>query len=363
MQIGIPCKNLFSSLQQQQQGDGMAQPSPLDRLFRRSNGDQQQEGMGGPSLSMADIKKYGAAGTVAYILTELAFWLVAFPVAAVALYQSTGHWPDVVHDTTDRAAVFAFVFAGANIARLLVPLRLGAALALAPWVDDNLLLPIRERQEKQQEAKREIRQQKEQQQEVSVLSTTAEEDVTETKMTTDNKDSSSSSPMRMFEDLFQSTKDQMDSVGSKADGLFSNLSSKLQGAGENTATTMPNTTPSSVASPAEAAAARAEAETAATMSMDDPTELDYVEGALVEEMTETPTKENGDGSTSTTDDQVSELATSIGKVVETDGNAPSSPDATTSSSSAAEEQSAPTETNDETIPFFARDTNVSSSNK
>eukprot|EP00554_Chaetoceros_debilis_P000306 CAMPEP_0194085556 /NCGR_PEP_ID=MMETSP0149-20130528/17884_1 /TAXON_ID=122233 /ORGANISM="Chaetoceros debilis, Strain MM31A-1" /LENGTH=555 /DNA_ID=CAMNT_0038768459 /DNA_START=68 /DNA_END=1731 /DNA_ORIENTATION=- len=92
----------------------------------------------GPSLSMADVKKYGVSGTVAYILTELAFWAVAFPVASTALYQSSGHWPDVINDTTDRATVLGFIFAGANVARLLVPLRLGAALALAPWVDENL---------------------------------------------------------------------------------------------------------------------------------------------------------------------------------------------------------------------------------
>jgi hypothetical protein len=88
---------------------------------------------------MEDIKKYGVAGTVAYVLTELAFWIVAFPVAGTALYQSTGHWPDVFNDATDRAAVLAFIFAGANIARAFVPVRLGAALALAPWVDENIL--------------------------------------------------------------------------------------------------------------------------------------------------------------------------------------------------------------------------------
>ena len=88
---------------------------------------------------MADVKKYGVSGTVAYVLTELAFWAVAFPVASTALYQSTGHWPDVIHDTADRATVLGFIFAGANVARLLVPLRLGAALALAPWVDDNII--------------------------------------------------------------------------------------------------------------------------------------------------------------------------------------------------------------------------------
>lgn len=99
----------------------------------------QGGGAGAPALSMADVKKYGVAGTVAYVLTELAFWVVAFPVAAAALYQSTGHWPDVVNETADRAAVLGFIFAGANIARLMVPLRLGAALALAPWVDANIL--------------------------------------------------------------------------------------------------------------------------------------------------------------------------------------------------------------------------------
>jgi len=91
------------------------------------------------NLSMTDVKKYGVSGTVAYVLTELAFWAVAFPVAATVLYQSTGHWPNVVDVEADRAAVAALVFAGANVARLLVPLRLGAALALAPWVDENIV--------------------------------------------------------------------------------------------------------------------------------------------------------------------------------------------------------------------------------
>ena len=96
-------------------------------------------GEGGNPLSMDDVKKFGVAGTVAYVLTELAFCAVAFPVASTLFYQSVGHWPDVINDGGDRAAVLASVFAGANIARLLVPLRFGAALALAPWVDENLI--------------------------------------------------------------------------------------------------------------------------------------------------------------------------------------------------------------------------------
>ena len=96
-------------------------------------------GKDGEGLSMADVKKFGVSGTVAYVLTELAFWAVAFPVASTTLYKTTGHWPDVINVESDRTAVLAFIFAGANIARLLVPLRLGAALALAPWVDENII--------------------------------------------------------------------------------------------------------------------------------------------------------------------------------------------------------------------------------
>ena len=96
-------------------------------------------GEDGEGLSMADVKKFGVSGTVAYVITELAFWAVAFPVASTALYQTTGHWPDVINDNSDRAAVLAFIFGAANVARLLVPLRLGAALALAPWVDENII--------------------------------------------------------------------------------------------------------------------------------------------------------------------------------------------------------------------------------
>jgi hypothetical protein len=98
----------------------------------------------GEGLSMTDVKKFGVAGTLAYVLTELAFWIVAFPAAAYALYNTTGHWPDVFNDNGDRAAVLGFIFAGANIARAFVPVRLGAALALAPWVDENLLNRDRE---------------------------------------------------------------------------------------------------------------------------------------------------------------------------------------------------------------------------
>lgn len=110
-------------------GDGLTIPLPSF-----GGGDEDA-----PMLSMDDIKRYGAAGTLAYVLTELAFWAVAFPVASYALYNTSGHWPDVINDAGDRTTVLGFIFAGANVARLAVPLRLGAALALAPWVDENII--------------------------------------------------------------------------------------------------------------------------------------------------------------------------------------------------------------------------------
>ena len=83
------------------------------------------------------MKKYGVAGTLAYIITELAFWAVAFPVASTSFYNLNGHWPDF-GDGSDRTAVLAFIFAGANVARLVVPVRFGVAFAIAPWVDENI---------------------------------------------------------------------------------------------------------------------------------------------------------------------------------------------------------------------------------
>ena len=92
----------------------------------------------GDGLSMDDMKKYGVAGTLAYILTELAFWAVAFPVASTTFYNTAGHWPDF-SDGGDRATVIGSIFLGANVARLAVPLRFGVAFAAAPWVDENIV--------------------------------------------------------------------------------------------------------------------------------------------------------------------------------------------------------------------------------
>lgn len=96
----------------------------------------------GPStygnITMDDVKKYGAAGTLSYVITELIFWAVAFPTEVFIYLQTAGHWPDF-SKPEESAAVFGMVFAASNVARLLLPLRFGAALAMAPWVDENIM--------------------------------------------------------------------------------------------------------------------------------------------------------------------------------------------------------------------------------
>jgi hypothetical protein len=96
-------------------------------------------GDGATAITYNDVKKFGVSGTVAYVLTELVFWAVAFPVASALFTQNVGHAPDLFNSAEDRTAVLASIFVGANVARLAVPLRFGVALAAAPWVDENIV--------------------------------------------------------------------------------------------------------------------------------------------------------------------------------------------------------------------------------
>ncbi|CAJ1371580.1 unnamed protein product [Effrenium voratum] len=100
------------------------------------------------NISMDDVKKYGAAGTLSYVITELLFWAIAFPTECIVYLNTAGHWPDF-SKPEESAAVFGLVFAASNIARLLLPLRFGAALAMAPWVDENIMKKFFKQEAKQ----------------------------------------------------------------------------------------------------------------------------------------------------------------------------------------------------------------------
>ena len=95
-----------------------------------------QQGKSGP-LSMDDVKKFGKTGTVAYVVTELAFWAVAFPLAYFGYRFADGAWLDL-SDPGDKAKLFGAGAVFINGVRLLVPVRLAAALALARyWTRDD----------------------------------------------------------------------------------------------------------------------------------------------------------------------------------------------------------------------------------
>ena len=94
-------------------------------------------GEGAPKLSMDSVKSFGVAGTVSYILIELAFWAIAFPVALSWYKVAEGSWLDL-SDPSDKAKLLGAGAVFINGVRLLVPLRLGAAIALAPTVEKAL---------------------------------------------------------------------------------------------------------------------------------------------------------------------------------------------------------------------------------
>jgi len=97
-------------------------------------------GANAPKLTMQDVKSFGVAGTVSYVIVELAFWAIAAPVAFTWYKVAEGTWLDL-SDPTDKAKLFGAGAVFINVVRLFVPLRLAAALALAPavakFIDDD----------------------------------------------------------------------------------------------------------------------------------------------------------------------------------------------------------------------------------
>jgi hypothetical protein len=108
-------------------------------VFGGSSGSSssEEDGKKKKGLSMADVKSFGVAGTVSYVITELAFWAVAFPLAFSWYRVAEGSWLDL-SNATDKAKLLGAGTVFINGVRLLVPLRLAAALALAPTVEKTL---------------------------------------------------------------------------------------------------------------------------------------------------------------------------------------------------------------------------------
>ena len=83
------------------------------------------------------IKTLGFSGTISYVLIELMFWAIAFPVALSWYRYMDGNWLDL-SDPVDKAKLLGAGTVFINIVRLLVPFRLGTAIMLAPKVEEWL---------------------------------------------------------------------------------------------------------------------------------------------------------------------------------------------------------------------------------
>ena len=83
------------------------------------------------------IKTLGVSGTISYVLIELMFWAIAFPVALSWYRYMDGNWLDL-SDPVDKAKLLGAGTVFINIVRLLVPFRLGTAIMLAPKVEEWL---------------------------------------------------------------------------------------------------------------------------------------------------------------------------------------------------------------------------------
>ena len=88
--------------------------------------------------SRTTTSRSSVSGTIAYVLTELAFWAVAFPVAAALFTQANGHAPDLFNSGEDGCG-HCFYICWRERRAAVMPLRFGVALAAAPWVDENIV--------------------------------------------------------------------------------------------------------------------------------------------------------------------------------------------------------------------------------
>mmetsp|Transcript_20479 Transcript_20479/g.49582 ORF Transcript_20479/g.49582 Transcript_20479/m.49582 type:complete len:195 (+) Transcript_20479:84-668(+) len=90
---------------------------------------------------MTKVKAAGVAGLVSYALWEFVFWIVSVPLAIFTYKETTGVWPNF-DDNESKAKVSAVIFGFLNLARALVPVRIGLTLATTPLVDKYIIKPF-----------------------------------------------------------------------------------------------------------------------------------------------------------------------------------------------------------------------------
>ena len=91
--------------------------------------------------SIENIKDAGTAGIVSYAITEGGFWLISIPLSIYGASISTGSVPDL--STQNGISIVGGYSLGLlTFARFLVPLRIALALAITPWVKENIIYKL-----------------------------------------------------------------------------------------------------------------------------------------------------------------------------------------------------------------------------
>ena len=114
-----------------------AAPARVAPLRMMADENEQDGAMDKVKELTAEIKKWGLAGGISYGAFELLFWVVSVPIACLAFIAGNGHVPDM-SNVEDAGKVSAWSLGFITLARFAVPFRIGIALALAPWVDENV---------------------------------------------------------------------------------------------------------------------------------------------------------------------------------------------------------------------------------
>ncbi len=90
---------------------------------------------GGNSFDI--VKSKGTSGIISYVITEVMFWALVIPIIIASYHGSNQEWLNFAN-TEDRAKIFALAGVYVTSIRLAVPLRLGVAVAIIPWVEENI---------------------------------------------------------------------------------------------------------------------------------------------------------------------------------------------------------------------------------
>ncbi|EKX48386.1 hypothetical protein GUITHDRAFT_136890 [Guillardia theta CCMP2712] len=101
----------------------------------------------------ATVKGYGPAGIISIIIVGGIFWALYIPddstVIVYAYHQTTGEWisPTLILFPVGATKVAVTALGFWTAARFFLPVRLGAALAITPWVKKNIVDKLSSRKE------------------------------------------------------------------------------------------------------------------------------------------------------------------------------------------------------------------------